>query len=126
MFYYLFDWYHHQFLIDQKINFKISITSSWKSFFLSFVNYFIPEGRIDVFAVGARSPVCFGGFVGIPAVAGGGTFPVVAVGGLIDWLEADRAKFVCESPTTDSICAALTYRPWLSLHEKYRKVVPSK
>lgn len=79
-----------------------------KILFFSSVNYFIPAGRVDVFVAGARSPVCFGGFVGVPVVAGGGIFPVVAVGGLIDWLEADRGKFVCESPTTDSICAART------------------
>jgi hypothetical protein len=43
-------------------------------------NYFIPEGLVDVFAVGARSPVCFDGtpvdFAGTPDVADGGTLPV--------------------------------------------------
>lgn len=74
----------------------------------SFFYYFIPAGRIDVFAVGARRPVCFVGFVGVPVVAGGGTFPAVADGGLIDLSEVDRGRFVCESLTIDSICPALT------------------
>ena len=59
--------YHHQFLIYYKGNRESSIRSKKRSFFK---NYFIPEGRVDVFVVGARSPVCFDGtpdgFEGVP------------------------------------------------------------
>jgi hypothetical protein len=45
------------------------------------LKYFVPEGRVDVFAVGGRSPICFAGkavdLAGIPDVDGGGTLPVL-------------------------------------------------
>jgi len=47
-----------------------------KEFFFRF-NYILPAGRVDVFVVGARSPVCF---VGKPegfVVDGGGILPVL-------------------------------------------------
>jgi hypothetical protein len=43
--------------------------------------------------------------VGAPGVVAGGTIPVCD---LSDWLDADRVIFACESPITDSICAART------------------
>ena len=112
MFYYLLHWYSHHFLIYYKTNIKFSIVSSLTKKLVFLFNYFIPVGRIGVFVVGARSPGCFGGtlvcFGETPGIGCDGIFLVLSGCDLIEWLEGDRIKFACDSPTTESICPGRT------------------
>ena len=128
--YYLLDQYHHRFLFNEKIYDQIALFPPLHDCERS--NYpqttsVLPEGgREDRLADGVRRVGCFDGRPDDLPVDGVERLPVLLLWDLTDWVEADRERLFWDSLRTDSICAGRTYRPRLSLQEKYRTVVPSK